>query len=109
MSLFLNTVSLITVLATSLALSNTGRADSDPKTPMPFQKPLYWGNLPPPTALVHLQTSIGAFTLPMGYLQNWFALRDQPVATAPDGARQFSGGLYFQFEYPSGGMSSNYP
>ena len=96
------------VLATFMACAGAAGAEPPTAQPKPFETPLYWGNLPPPTALVHLKSPIGDFTLPMGYQTGWFALKDQPVTTAPDGARQFTGVLTFSFEYPSGGMSSNH-
>ena len=97
------------VLATFLACAGAGAVGAEPPAaqPTPFKTPLYWGDLPPPTAPVHLKTPIGEFTLPMDYLTGWFALKDQPLTTAPDGARQFSDVLSFSFEYPGGGMSSN--
>ena len=99
---------LAAVLAMPLPQVSAAETDLPATQPMPFQKPLYWGNLPPPMARVHLKTSFGTITLPMGYLSDWFVLRDQPAVTASDGLRQFSGGLHFQFEYPSGGMNANF-
>ena len=96
--------------ATALCFTGAIAAHSEPSTaqPIPFQLPQKWGNLPAPTALVHLRTPLGLFTLPMGYLSAWYVLQNQPVATAPDGLRQFSFHWFsFQFEYPSGGMNSN--
>ena len=101
------TAALATALATPLACAGAVGAEPPAAQPTPFETPLYWGDLPPPTALVHIKTPIGDFTLPMGYLGNWFSLRKQPVTTALDGARQFTGALPFQFEYPSGGMNGN--
>ena len=98
---------LAVALAMSLLRASAAQVDPPTAQPTPFQIPEYWGDLPQPTALVHLKTSIGMFTLPKGYLADPYVIKDRPIITASDGARLLSGNLVFTFEYPSGGMNAN--
>lgn len=94
-------------LSAAFAISSVCAGAGYAVEPTPYRTPLYWGDLPAPTALVHLKTSLGTFMLPMGYLSDWYTLKDQAVSTAPDGLRQFTSGLEFQFVFPGGGISLN--
>lgn len=65
-------------------------------------------NLPPPDTEVYLDTPVGRFRLPIGYIADPTIFTSEKTLMDPDGHRIFRfGKLPFKFVMPTGAMSDN--